>query len=78
MPRGVAQQIPIVAEAAAGAVICDPGGRRLIDFAGGIGTVNVGHCHPRVVEAIRLQASRLVHTCFQVATYDAYVALAER
>jgi 4-aminobutyrate aminotransferase/(S)-3-amino-2-methylpropionate transaminase len=56
----------------------DVDGRELIDFAGGIGVNNVGHCHPKVVEAIRDQAGKFIHTCFHVAMYEPYVELAER
>ena len=63
---------------ARGAVMTDVEGRELIDFAGGIGVNNVGHCHPKVVAAIKAQADQFIHTCFHVAMYDTYVDLAER
>ena len=63
---------------ARGAVMIDVDGRELIDFAGGIGVNNVGHCHPKVVSAIRDQAGKFIHTCFHVAMYEPYVELAER
>jgi 4-aminobutyrate aminotransferase/(S)-3-amino-2-methylpropionate transaminase len=53
-------------------------GREYLDFAGGIGVLNVGHLHPRVVAAVRDQLERFSHTCFQVAMYEPYVRLAER
>ena len=49
-----------------------------VDFAGGVGVINAGHAHPRVVEAIVEQAQRFVHTDFTVVPYETYVALAER
>ena len=60
------------------AVMIDMDGRELIDFAGGIGVNNVGHCHPKVVAAIKDQADKFIHTCFHVAMYDLYVELAEK
>jgi len=63
---------------ARGAVMIDVDGRELIDFAGGIGVNNVGHCHPKVVAAIKRQADQFIHTCFHVAMYDTYVELAEK
>jgi 4-aminobutyrate aminotransferase/(S)-3-amino-2-methylpropionate transaminase len=63
---------------AKGAVMIDLDGRELIDFAGGIGVNNVGHCHPKVVAAIKEQAGKYIHTCFHVAMYDTYVDLAEK
>jgi 4-aminobutyrate aminotransferase/(S)-3-amino-2-methylpropionate transaminase len=62
---------------AEGAVIYDVDGRELIDFAGGIGCMNVGHCHPKVVAAIRDQAGKYIHPCFHVNMYEPYVSLAE-
>jgi 4-aminobutyrate aminotransferase/(S)-3-amino-2-methylpropionate transaminase len=50
----------------------------MIDFAGGIGVMNVGHCQTAVVEAIKSQAEKLIHTCIHVATYEPYVALCEK
>ncbi len=76
--RGVAFSLPIVIREARGAVVYDVEGRRFIDFAGGIGVLNVGHTHPKVVAAIKAQAERLTHACFMVATYESYVELAER
>ena len=63
---------------ASGARLVDADGRTLIDFAGGIGVMNVGHCDPRVVAAITEQATRLIHSCIHVATYEPYVALCEK
>lgn len=63
---------------ATGATVTDVEGNELIDFAGGIGTVNVGHCAEPVVRAIQEQAAKLIHTCIHVATYEPYVELCER
>ncbi len=61
-----------------GAMLIDVDGREYIDFAGGIGVLNVGQSHPRVVAAIAEQASRYIHTCAAVVMSEPYVALAER
>jgi 4-aminobutyrate aminotransferase / (S)-3-amino-2-methylpropionate transaminase / 5-aminovalerate transaminase len=61
-----------------GALLTDVDGNTFIDFAGGVGCLNVGHCHPRVVEAVRDAATRFLHTDFTVVPYEQYVALAER
>jgi 4-aminobutyrate aminotransferase/(S)-3-amino-2-methylpropionate transaminase len=63
---------------ASGAILTDVDGRNLIDFAGGIGVMNVGHGNAKVVAAIKAQADKLLHTCFHIATYEPYVALCER
>ena len=52
--------------------------RRYIDLAAGIAVLNVGHNHPKVLEAVRAQLERFTHTCFQVTPYEPYVELAER
>jgi len=62
---------------AKGAIIVDADGRELIDFAGGIGVVNAGHCPEPVVEAIREQAGKYLHTSFNVVTYEPYIKLCE-
>jgi len=69
---------PVFAEHGRGAALTDVDDNTFLDFAGGIGTVNVGHAHPRVVAAIRAQSEKLLHTCFNVAQYEPYVALAEK
>jgi 4-aminobutyrate aminotransferase/(S)-3-amino-2-methylpropionate transaminase len=58
--------------------VTDVDGNVLIDFAGGIGTLNVGHANPEVVRAAAAQLERFTHTCFSVAPYEGYVALAEK
>lgn len=75
--RGVSTAHPIWVERGRGATLWDVDGRRYIDFIGGIGTLNVGHAHPKVVAAIADQAARFTHTCFQVAMYEPYVRVAE-
>lgn len=62
---------------AKGAVITDVDGKELIDFAGGIGVVNTGHCPEPVVKAIQEQAEKYIHTSFNVVTYEPYVKLCE-
>jgi 4-aminobutyrate aminotransferase/(S)-3-amino-2-methylpropionate transaminase len=69
---------PIVAAEASGATITDVDGNTFLDFVGGVGVVNVGHNHPRVVEAINTQVERFLHTDFTVVAYEGYIALAER
>ena len=78
VPRGVPLTAPIAIASGENAVITDVDGNRLIDFAGGIGTLNTGHRHPAVVGAAKAQLERLMHTCFQVTAYEPYVAAAER
>jgi 4-aminobutyrate aminotransferase/(S)-3-amino-2-methylpropionate transaminase len=65
------------AVSAKNATVTDAEGRELIDFAGGIGVLNSGHCPEPVVKAIQDQAAKLIHTCFNVATYDVYMDLSE-
>jgi 4-aminobutyrate aminotransferase/(S)-3-amino-2-methylpropionate transaminase len=78
IPRGITTAHPLVADHAKGAEIWDVAGRRYIDFAGGIGVLNVGHSHPHVMEAVRAQLDKVTHTSFQVVMYESYLRLAER
>jgi 4-aminobutyrate aminotransferase/(S)-3-amino-2-methylpropionate transaminase len=76
--RGVTVAHPISLARAEGTRVWDEDGREYLDFASGIGALNTGHRHPRVVQAVHDQLDRLMHTCFQVATYRGYVELCER
>jgi 4-aminobutyrate aminotransferase / (S)-3-amino-2-methylpropionate transaminase / 5-aminovalerate transaminase len=76
--RPLAVVFPIVADSAYGATITDVDGNTFIDFAGGVGCVNVGHGHPDVVAAASDQLGRFIHTDFTIVPYEPYVALAER
>jgi 4-aminobutyrate aminotransferase len=77
-PRGIAVLENFFVARAENAELWDIEGRRFIDFAGGIGVLNTGHRHPRVMAAIRAQLEQFTHTCYQVVPYASYVALAER
>src|ERR687885_517534 len=70
--------LPIVIQEGRGALLTDVDGNTFIDFAGGVGCLNVGHSHPRVVAAAQEQLERFSHTDFTIVPYEAYVALAER
>jgi 4-aminobutyrate aminotransferase / (S)-3-amino-2-methylpropionate transaminase / 5-aminovalerate transaminase len=78
VPRGLSQATPIYVAKAEGAVLEDVDGNRYVDLAGGIGCLNVGHRSPGVVNAIRNQVEKFMHTCVQVTAYEGYVQLAER
>ena len=70
--------LPIVAAEGEGARLTDVDGNTFLDFAGGVGCLNVGHAHPHVVEAVQEQAARFLHTDFTIVPYEVYVTLAER
>jgi 4-aminobutyrate aminotransferase / (S)-3-amino-2-methylpropionate transaminase / 5-aminovalerate transaminase len=69
---------PIVIERGEGATLTDVDGNTFIDFTGGVGCLNVGHSHPRVIEAAQEQLERFSHTDFTIVPYEVYVRLAER
>jgi 4-aminobutyrate aminotransferase/(S)-3-amino-2-methylpropionate transaminase len=75
---GVASVTGIYIESAKGAILRDVEGKEYIDFGGGIGTMNVGHSHPKVIKAIKEQAEKFTHTCFMVNPYDTALKLAEK
>jgi 4-aminobutyrate aminotransferase/(S)-3-amino-2-methylpropionate transaminase len=66
------------ADHATNAELWDADGKRMIDFAGGIGVLNIGHRHPKVVEAVKAQLDKLMHTCQTVMPYEGYVKLAQK
>jgi len=66
------------ADHATNAELWDADGKRMIDFAGGIGVLNIGHRHPKVVEAVKAQLDKLMHTCQTVMSYEGYVRLAQK
>ena len=74
---GLARATDVVVERAEGALVHDVDGNTLIDFAGGIGMLAVGHCPPQVSAALSKQAEKLIHMCAIVGTYEPYVELAE-
>ncbi len=76
--RGVGHTTPISAARALNAEVWDVEGKRYVDFAGGIAVLNTGHCHPKVIAAVKAQMEHFTHTCFQVLMYEPYIALAER
>ena len=75
---GVASVTPVHIESARGAVVRDVEGKEYIDFGGGIGVMNIGHSHPKVVAAIKAQAEKFQHTCFMVSPYEVAIKLADR
>ena len=76
--RGVGNATQLFAVKALNAEIWDADGRRYIDFAGGIGVMNTGHRHPKVMARIQQQLEAVVHSCFQVMPYEPYIELAEQ
>jgi 4-aminobutyrate aminotransferase/(S)-3-amino-2-methylpropionate transaminase len=70
--------LPIVIEEGRGALVTDVDGNTFIDFTGGVGCLNVGHSHPRVVAAAQEQLERFSHTDFTIVPYEVYVTLSER
>jgi len=78
VPRGPFNITPVFVKSARGAIIQDVEGKDYIDFAGGIGVINVGHCNEKVVSAIKEQAEQYIHTCFHVVMYEPYLQLAKK
>ncbi|MFC7393901.1 4-aminobutyrate--2-oxoglutarate transaminase [Scopulibacillus cellulosilyticus] len=78
VPKGVSNGVPTFADTAEGALVKDVDGNTFIDFAGAIGTINVGHSHPKVTKALKEQVDRFIHTGFNVMMYEGYIKLAEK
>lgn len=77
LPAGLAKSTEIVVVKAEGGVVWDADGNTLLDFAGGIGMINVGHRPEQVVNAIKMQLDKYIHTCSLVTTFEPYIELAE-
>lgn len=78
VPKGISNNCETFVKNAKGALVEDIDGNTFIDFAGAIGTLNVGHSHPRVVRALQSQVGNFIHTGFNVMMYESYIQLAER
>ena len=78
VPQGPFNIAPIFVERANGATVTDVDGNVLLDFTGGLGSLNAGHANAKAVAAVKAQAEKFLHTCFHIAQYEPYVALAEK
>jgi 4-aminobutyrate aminotransferase/(S)-3-amino-2-methylpropionate transaminase len=78
VPRGPFNTVHSFIEDGKGAVMIDVDGNEFIDFAGAIGTLNAGHCPPKVVDALKEQLDHYIHPCFHVMMYEPYIDLAEK
>ncbi|MBT2295582.1 4-aminobutyrate--2-oxoglutarate transaminase [Pseudomonas fluorescens] len=78
VPRGLVTAHPLVIDRAQGSELWDVDGKRYLDFVGGIGVLNIGHNHPKVVAAVQAQLQKVTHACFQVVAYQPYLDLAKR
>jgi 4-aminobutyrate aminotransferase/(S)-3-amino-2-methylpropionate transaminase len=77
LPAGLAKSTEVVVDKAEGGVVWDADGNTLLDFAGGIGMINVGHRPEQITNAIKAQLDKYIHTCSLVTTFEPYIELAE-
>ncbi len=77
MPAGLAKSTEVAVVSAEGGVVTDADGNTLLDFAGGIGMMNIGHGNKQVIDAMKEQLDKYIHICSLVATPEPYVELAE-
>jgi 4-aminobutyrate aminotransferase len=70
LPRVLGRYSPLVADRGEGLYVWDTEGQRYSDFTSGIGVVNTGHCHPRVVKAIQEQAARIIHAQANIFAHE--------
>ncbi len=78
IPRGVYNTNPVFIERAEGAIVWGKDGKRFIDFAGAIGSLNVGHTNPEVKEAVKTQAEKFLGSCFHTAMHEPYLRVVEK
>lgn len=77
VPRGLGKPFPLFVKKAKGAIITDIEGRRFIDFISGVSAVNLGHTNKKVVQAIKRQSEKFLHTYFSKVPYELYLEVAE-
>ncbi len=77
-PSAVRCVYPVAMKRAEGAMIEDLDGNYILDWIGGVGVLNIGHCHPEVVAAVKEQSEKYFHGMFNIVTHEGYVALAEK
>ena len=78
IPKALFQIVPIFIARGKGALVEDVDGNEYIDFAAGIAVLNTGHCHEKIVSAVKEQADKYLHTAFNVLMYEPYVRLAKK
>ena len=76
--KGVSNGSLCIAREGKSATIVDIEGNEWIDFAAAIGTLNVGHSHPKVIARVQQQIERFLHPGFNVVLYESYLLLAEK
>lgn len=76
--RGQGNLASVYIKTAKNAELWDVEDKRYIDFGAGIAVTNTGHCHPKIVEAVKKQVEAFSHTCVMVTPYENSVELAER
>ncbi|QZY56514.1 4-aminobutyrate--2-oxoglutarate transaminase [Crassaminicella profunda] len=78
VPSGVSSYVPTFIKQGQGALFEDVDGNVFLDFAGGIGVLNIGYSHKEVVKAVKEQCDKYFHTSINVVSYEQYVRLAEK
>lgn len=77
VPQGVFNTTSFFLEKSEGSFLYDIDGKKYIDFASGLGVINFGHGNPQILNAIKNQADKFLHSCFHVAMYENYILLAK-
>jgi 4-aminobutyrate aminotransferase len=70
LPRAIGRYTPVFVDHGKGLYLWDVNGERYADFTSGIGVVNTGHCHPRVVAAIQEQAAKIIHAQANILVHE--------
>ena len=78
VPRAIGNGNLAIADYASGATVTDIDGKKWIDFASAIGTLNVGHSHPRITKKVHEQVDKFLHPGFNVIMYESYLKLAKK
>lgn len=77
--RAISRYLPeLVVSNAKGSIVNDVDGNAYIDFVAGIAVLNIGHCHPKVVRAIKRQTEKLLHFCSVIGIFEENVLFANQ
>ncbi len=69
---------PFSPKKAQGSYVWDADGRKYLDWSTGIAVMNLGHSHPKVLNAVKAQIDEFQHLCFAVGMNETYIQLAEK
>ncbi len=78
MPNAIKCGYPLVLERGEGAMFEDVDGNIILDWVGGVGVLNIGYSHPKLIEAVKEQSEKYFHAMMNITTHERYIEFAEK